>query len=88
MIAAPLYSLLKKDEQFTWTKDRLLSFENLKETVCNLTTLAYPDSQAPFDLQTDASSVGIGAVLVQHRRPVAFASRSLAAAEQNYSKTE
>lgn len=43
MIAAPLYGLLKKDEEFIWTDDRLLAFDNLKNTVCNLTTLAYPD---------------------------------------------
>lgn len=88
MIAAPLYSLLKKDVKFVWTYDGLVAFETLKETVCNLTSLSYPYSQAPFDLHTDASSVGIGAVLVQGGRPVAFASRSLTPAEQNYSTTE
>lgn len=88
MIAAPLYGLLKKDEEFIWTDDRLLAFDNLKNTVCNLTTLAYPDPQAPFDLHTDASNVGIGAVLVQNGRPVAFASRSITSAEKNYHTTE
>lgn len=88
MIAAPLYSLLRKNSEFTWTPDRLQAFDRLKLTVCNLTSLAYSDLASPFDLHTDASMVGIGAVLVQNGRPVAFASRSLTPAEKNYSTTE
>ncbi len=53
-----------------------------------LPTLAYPDTEAPYDLHSDASDYGLGAVLVQRSRPIAYASRTLQPAELNYSTTE
>ncbi|GFS93241.1 retrovirus-related Pol polyprotein from transposon gypsy [Trichonephila clavipes] len=48
----------------------------------------FPDFKKPLELFTDASSIGVGAVLNQEQRPVVFASRTLSAAERNYTKTE
>lgn len=53
-----------------------------------LPTLAYPDPNKPYDVHTDASTFGLGAIIVQEGRPVAFASRTLAPAEKIYSTTE
>lgn len=50
--------------------------------------LSHPDPNLPFDVHVDASNVGLGAVLVQAGRPVAFASRTLTSTEQNCSATE
>jgi hypothetical protein len=60
----------------------------LKARLAHLPELAYPNSALPYDLHTDASDIGIGAILVQHSRPLAFTSRLLTSAEQNYSTTE
>ncbi|GFU94457.1 retrovirus-related Pol polyprotein from transposon gypsy [Trichonephila clavipes] len=50
--------------------------------------MKFPDFKKPFELFTDESSIGVGAVLNQEQRPVIFASRTLSAAERNYTVTE
>lgn len=95
MIASPLHLLLKKDTAFDWTPECADAFVGLKAALIHAPVLAYPqfDSQHPFILETDASTKGLGAVLTQQQRdqkvhPIAFASRSLTAAETNYAITE
>lgn len=88
-VAKPLHSLTEHKTLFQWTAECQHAFEELR---CRLTTapvLAYPDYTKPFVLDTDASDVGIGAVLAQcdedgHERVVAFASRTLSKAERRY----
>lgn len=88
-IAKPLYKLLKDGKkQFVWSLEADKAFNALKAKMVNLPTLAYPDPALPYDLHTDASNVGLGAVLVQSGRPISFASRTLSDAERNYSTTE
>ena len=87
-IAAPLHSLTQKGVQFSWTSECQSAFSTLKERLMQAPILAYPrfDSEAsPFLLQTDASAVGIGAVLEQDGHVVAYASRTLTKSEQQYS---
>ena len=91
-LAAPLNSLLKKDVPFHWDAPQEESFKVLKEALTNAPVLIFPDYSKPFLMCTDASLVGLGAVLMQtdHRgknQPVAFASRTLNSAERNYSVT-
>lgn len=57
--------------------------------MCNKTTGAStPGKHLPYNIHSDASNIGVGAVLVQRGRPIAFASRTLIVAERNYSTTE
>ncbi|KAG1239029.1 hypothetical protein G6F35_000323 [Rhizopus arrhizus] len=88
-MAKPLYKLLKKEERvFKWTPAAQEAFEQLKSRMVELPTLAYPNPEEPYDLHCDASDSGLGAILVQIGRPIAFASRTLTDPEQNYSTTE
>jgi hypothetical protein len=86
--AVPLYQLLRKDSEWNGSTKEEDAFEELKARLALLPELAYPNSTLPYHLHTDASDIGIGAVLVQQGRPLAFTSRLLTSAEQNYSTTE
>ncbi len=92
-IASPITSLFKKDVPFTWSEPQALAFNTLKDALCNAPVLAFPDFDKEFSLCTDASDIGIGAVLLQkdsenRQRTIAYASRLLNPAEQNYSVTD
>lgn len=87
-IAAPLNALTQKGAQFAWTQECITAFEALKQHLVQAPVLAYPrfDPHAStFILQTDASAVGLGAILEQNGYVIAYASRSLTAPERQYS---
>lgn len=91
-LAAPLNQLRKKGEKFYWGDSQQAAFEALKRSISNAPVLGIPDFNLPFIVQTDASNVGIAAVLLQQqegeRRPIAYASRALSGPERNYSVYE
>ncbi|XP_038998743.1 uncharacterized protein LOC120124050 [Hibiscus syriacus] len=75
-LSKPLTNMLKK-EGFHWSPEAKLSFENLKRVMCEAPVLALPNFEQKFFLETDASSRGIGAVLSQAGRPIAYLSKAL-----------
>jgi len=92
-LLAPLYQLLKKDQKFKWTEDCESSFQKVKTLLINKPVLAIYNPYAPCLLYTDASKVGIGAVLKQPQddkqlHPIGFFSKKLLQYQKNYSSTE
>ena len=87
-VAKPLTRLTEKNVSFIWEKDEQESFDTLKKLLCSSPIIAYPESSATFILDTDASNVGIGAVLSQiingEERVIAYGSRILTKAERQY----
>jgi len=94
VIAAPLTDATRKGNpnEVVWNDNRDKAFQELKKRIRTPPILRLPDVTRPFIVQTDASHVGIGAVLLQEdatgERPVAFASRKLQPRESNYSTIE
>ncbi|GFY03817.1 retrovirus-related Pol polyprotein from transposon 17.6 [Trichonephila clavipes] len=87
-ICEPLYRLKKKGAKFNWSTEAKDSFDKIKRALTEAPVLQLPNFTEQFYLFTDASGVGIGAVLNQNHRPIAFASRILNKAERNYTVTE
>ena len=91
-LAAPLFKLMEKDS-FRWSSSCQESFDTLKSALVNAPVTAYPSSAEGdnFILDTDASDVGIGAVLTQVQngteKVISYASRSLSKAERRYCTT-
>jgi hypothetical protein len=83
-IAAPLTTLQKKNS-FTWTPATAQAFQTLKMAMCTTPVLALPDFTKAFVLECDASGKGIGDVLMQEGRHLAFTSKQLS--ERNLSKS-
>ncbi|XP_044317436.1 uncharacterized protein LOC123038048 [Drosophila rhopaloa] len=91
-VVQPMTALLKKGRKWSWCPEQQSALEEVKKRLTTAPVLGCPDFDKTFVLQTDASDVGLGAVLSQdiegQERVIAYASRRLTAAEGNYTTTE
>ena len=98
-IAAPLTRLTRKDVSFIWDQKCIDAQEEIIKRITNAPVLVPPDTNHQFELETDASQIGTGAILYQRdkpitlpdgtqkpgpRRPVGFHSQNFSNTEQNY----
>ena len=83
-IAAPLTGLTRKDSRFDWKEQHESAFQKLKERLTTAPVLAIPKSGERFITYSDASHQGLGCVLMQDGRAIAYGSRQLKPHEKNY----
>jgi hypothetical protein len=76
--------LIKKDKKFEWTPACETSFQELKRRLTSAPVLILPDIRKDFEVYCDASKQGLGCVLMQQGKVVAYASRQLRPHEVNY----
>ena len=83
-ISKPMTELLKKDQKFEWDEECEQAFRTLKKHLTTAPVLAQPDITKSFDVYCDASGTGLGCVLMQEGRVIAYASRQLRKHEEHY----
>ena len=83
-IASPLTNLTRKNVKFQWTDLCERSFMELKQKLISAPILAIPTNSGRFVVYSDASKCGLGCVLMQNGKVIAYASRQLKAYEKNY----
>jgi hypothetical protein len=83
-IATPLNEIIKKNVGFHWGIDQANAFATIKERLCSTPVLALPDFNKTFEIECDSLGIGIGAVLMQDRQPIAFYSEKSSGATLNY----
>lgn len=92
-MTAPISALLKKNvTKFSWSTEAQTAFRKVQEALTSAPVLANPDYAKPFIVQTDASDIGMGAILVQgegdEEKVVAYWSQELNPAQRKYQTTE
>ena len=83
-IANPIMELQKKNKKFVWTEECAEAFRRLKELLTTAPILKVPDMDTDFLVCTDASKEGLGGVLMQDDRVIAYISWKLRTHEENY----
>jgi hypothetical protein len=84
IIAKPMTRLTEKGATFKWCHECEMSFQTLKNKLVNATILILSKSGKPFTVYTDASRIGLGCVLIQEGKVIAYGSRQLKKHERNY----
>ena len=93
VIAEPINRLLRKSQPFEWGDEQELAFQKLIQKLCSDPILIRPDWNKEFKLYTDASALGLGAILTQddddkQERVICYASRGTSDTERNYGATQ
>ncbi|GJW82186.1 reverse transcriptase domain-containing protein [Tanacetum coccineum] len=83
-IAKSLTELTQKNKKYIWGEDQESAFQLLKQKLCEAPILALPEGNDDFVVYCDASHQGLGAVLMQREKVIAYASRQLKPHEENY----
>ncbi|GJY82715.1 putative reverse transcriptase domain-containing protein [Tanacetum coccineum] len=83
-IAKSLTELTQKNKKYIWGEDQESAFQLLKQKLCEAPILALPEGNDDFVIYCDASHQGLGAVLMQREKVIAYASRQLKPHEENY----
>ncbi|GKB18149.1 putative reverse transcriptase domain-containing protein, partial [Tanacetum coccineum] len=83
-IAKPLTTLTHKKQKYEWGVEQEDAFQTLKDNLCNALILSLPDGAEDFVVYYDASNQGLGCVLMQRGKVIAYASRQLKIHEKNY----
>ena len=86
-VCAPMYDVIAGDF-FSWNDNAQKSFERVKKELSSLNYLRFFDPEKKITIRTDASGIGLGAVLMQDDEPVLFISRKLRDPETRYSQIE
>lgn len=74
-----------KKKQFVWSIEAQHAFETLKQAMATTPVIALPNFNIPFEVETDAFNVRVGAVLMQAGQPIAFLSKALGPAHRKLS---
>ncbi|GJU87596.1 putative reverse transcriptase domain-containing protein [Tanacetum coccineum] len=83
-IARPMTKLTQKSVKFDWGEKTKAAFQLLKQKLCSAPILALPKGSENFVVYCDASHKGLGAVLMQKEKVIAYASHQLKVHEKNY----
>ncbi|GJW20095.1 putative reverse transcriptase domain-containing protein [Tanacetum coccineum] len=83
-IAKSLTELTQKNKKYIWGENQESAFQLLKQKLCEAPILALPEGNDNFVVYYDASHQGLGAVLMQREKVIAYASRQLKPNEENY----
>ena len=87
-IANPIMELQKKNKKFVWTEKCVVAFWRLKELLTTTPILKFPEMDVEFLVCTHASKEGLGRVLMQDRRLIAYSLRKLRRHEENYAMND
>ena len=87
-ITAPLRDLIKEGNAWQWDTQQDEALCNIKRALTSGPVLAFYDPEQPVTIQADASQSGLGACLLQHGKPIAYASRTLTSPERAYAQIE
>ena len=87
-VLEPIRQLIRSETEWNWTSTHDKTFETVQKRVNEASTLAFNNPQEKLTIQCEASQTGLGAVLMQNGRPIAYTSRALTETETRYAQIE
>ena len=87
-LQGPISQLTQKDTAFVWDTPQQEAFGKLKDVISSSPVLPYFDNSKPTILNVDTSSTGLGAIVMQNGKPIAYGSRLLTDSERRYANIE